>query len=316
MRLRNTLLLAVLFILLGAYVYFFELQKGGKKSEKLFPFKEDEVASIVLTYPEREIHLQQETSGKWKLTQPIQAAADESTISGILSALSASDIKRTIEKKPSPEDLKSFGLDRPAVKVSITLKNGITLPPLLMGAKTPLGNAAYVRRGSEPGVYLADASLSSVLERRLNDFRGKQILSFPRDQVAKIQIRTPTESLVLVKGEKEEWKIAAPKKVDAKAGAVADYLAELGRLRANEFVDDRPRDLRKYGLDAPALKISLEEKEGKNLGTLLIGSGGSESYFAKREGDPAIYAIDDSSYKLLHKQLSDFIAEERQEPKK
>ena len=175
MRLRNTLLLAVVFILLAAYIYFFELRKGEKdKSDRLLDFKGDEVAGIVLGYPEREIHLQREPSGKWKLTQPLQADADESTIGSILSALSASEIKRTLEKKPSPEDFKSFGLDRPQVKVSLTLKSGLTLTTLIVGAKTPLGDSAYIQRGSDPAVYLTGAALAFVLEKQPKDFLAEE----------------------------------------------------------------------------------------------------------------------------------------------
>ena len=178
MRLRNTLLLAAVLILLAAYIYFFELQKGASgKAEQLLNFKAEEAAAIVLSYPRREIQLQREASGKWKLIQPLRADADQSAIGGILAALSAGEIQRTLEKKPTPEDLKSFGLDRPAVKVLITLKNGITLPWLILGAKTPFGNAAYAQRGGEPSVYLTNGSLPSALERELNDFKDKPIVA-------------------------------------------------------------------------------------------------------------------------------------------
>jgi len=129
-RLRNTLFLVVIFILLGAYVYFVELEKAGtEKAEKLLQFKEDDVESIIFSYPEQEIHLSKETSGKWKITSPLQTGADESTISHLLTALNSSEIKRTIEEKPSTVDLKNFGLDHPQIKVSITLKKD-TPPPI------------------------------------------------------------------------------------------------------------------------------------------------------------------------------------------
>ena len=64
MRLRNTLVLASIFILLVAYVYFFELQKGPKeKTEKLLNFKEEEAQSLILNYPDREIRLRRDPQG-------------------------------------------------------------------------------------------------------------------------------------------------------------------------------------------------------------------------------------------------------------
>lgn len=451
MRLRNTLLLAIVFILLGAYVYLFEFQKGPKeKTQRLLNFKEEEAESLILNYPQQEIRLQKEPSGRWKITRPLETAADESTIGTILAALSTNEVKRTFEEKPSAEDLKNYGLDKPQVKVTLSLRNGIALPPILVGGKTPLGNSVYVRRGAEAGVLLTDASLRSNLERKLNDFRSKkilelrdeavqqlalkgsrgnfalskkediwfidrpryyradqaevqgivstirnmsaqdfveeslselkkygfdkprlrvtvstgeqegprellfgnrregkdevylvvdskgtvyavsesvlkqlekdltalrdkEILSFRQDQVAKVQISTPKESLALAKGEKEEWRVEAPKKEKAKQGAGPDYLTFLNHLKAKGFADDEAKDLKKYGLDFPSLKISIADKDGKKLGTLLLGSKTGAEYYAGREGSTTVYTVDEFSYNRLNKQLTDFLEEEKKE---
>jgi hypothetical protein len=313
-RLRNTFLLALVFILLGAYVYFFELQKGAKeKTERLLNFREEEVAGIILNYPQQEIRLRKEVLGRWKITHPLESAADESTVSAILAALNTGEVKRTFEGKPSEADLKNYGLDRPEVKVLITLRNGVALPPISVGAKTPVGNSAYIRRGAEPGVLLTDASIRSNLEKKLNDFRNKEILSVPRDQVAKLQITTPKETLVLAKGEKDEWRVEAPKKGVAKQPVVSDYLTLLSHLRAKGFADDEAKDLKKYGLDSPAVKISAAAKDGKIVATLLVGNKTGIEYYAAREGNPTVYTIDEFSYNELNKQLTDFLEQEKKE---
>jgi hypothetical protein len=316
-RRLKTLILAVLLIALGGYVYFFELSKGDKgKSEKLLDFKQDEAAAIDLTYPNRAIQIQKDPSGKWKLTQPARADADDSSVGSLLAALAASDVKRTLEKKPGAADLKSFGLEPPAVKVSITLKNGLTLPTLAVGAKTPLGDSAYARRGSDPGVYLTDGSILLTLEKEPNQLRDRTFFVFPRDQVTKIAITTPKQALTLAKGEKEEWTLEAPVKKTAKTEAANEYLSALARLRAKTFADDQPADLKQYGLDRAPLKISLDGKDGKNLAALQVGGKSADGYYVKAEGSPAVYTIDEISYSTLGKQPADFAAEEKPEPKK
>lgn len=452
MRLRNTLLAGFAFILLAAYVYYFELQKETKgKTERLLSFKEEEVAGIILNYPQQEIRLQREPLGRWKMTHPLEAAADEATVGSILAVLNASEVKRALEGNPSAADLENYGLGRPEVKVMISLRNGIALPPIFIGGKTPVGNSAYVRRGAGPAVLLTDASLRSNLERKLNDFRSKKIIEFreeavkqfvlrgakgdfalskkgkdwfldrpkyyradqeevkgllstirgmsaqefieespaelkkygldkPRlkvavfmgeeegqreilfgnkrrekndvyvvsdyqgtvyavaesvlqqlekdltalrdkeilslrgDQAAKLQISTPKESLVLTKGEKEEWRLEAPKKGKAKQAVVSDYLSLLSRLRAKGFADDDARDLKKYGLDSPALKISIADKEGKNLGTLLLAGKSGTDYYAGREGSQTVCTIDEFSFNQFNKQSTDFLEEEKKSP--
>ncbi len=451
MRLRNTLFLAGILILLVAYLYFFELPKREKdKGKTLLNFGEDEVASLVLTYPQQEIRLTKSPSGKWQIVNPLQAPADQSTISNLLSTLKTSEVKRTVEEKPAPQDLKAFGLDRPEVKVSISLKSGITLPALFVGSRTPVGDSAYVKRENEAAVLLTGASLLSSLERKLYDFRDKKIIEFkegavkqfalkgtkgefilskkeenwfldkpkayradpsvvrgmlstirnmsardfidesfsgqkkygldkprlqltlsmgekegqreirfgnqregkddiylaadsggtvytvqesvfkeldkdltelrdkeifpfPRDKLARLRVQTPQESWTLVKGEKEEWTVEAPKRGKAKQEAAADYLTALSLLRAKGFADDEPKDLRKYGLAPPPLKISLEGKDGKNLGILLLGKTSSGDYFAKRQESPTVFTIDEFSFNQLNKQLSGFVEGEKKE---
>lgn len=184
MRLRNTVVLAILFILLGAYIYFFELQKEtSKKTERLLSFKEEEVQGVVLNYPDREIRLQRDARGRWRLVYPLEAAADDSSVGAILSALSAGEVKRAFEEKPSRMDLQDYGLDKPEVKVSITLRNGTALPPILIGARTPVGNSVYVRRGADGGVILTDASIrANLAEKELYNRLNKQLADFLEEE--------------------------------------------------------------------------------------------------------------------------------------
>lgn len=448
MRLRNTLLLAFLFVLLGAYVFFFELQKRTTgKTEKLLNFKEEEVQSFVLNYPDREIRLQRDLQGRWGIVHPLEAPADESTVGAILSALNTSEAKRTVEEKPTAADLQNYGLDKPEVKVLISLRNGITLPSISVGAKTPVGNSSYVRRGADAGVLLTDASLRPSLEKNLNDLRNKQILevrpeavkrlvlrgskgdfalskkgdywfidpprsyradrmevhgilsairnlstrdfidesplelkkfgldkprlkisvvtgeeegvheilfgskpkgknevyavvdskgtvftvdenalkqfekdltelrdkeilSARRDQIARLEIRTAKDSLVLAQGKKDEWRVETPKQAKTKQEAVSKYLSLLSQLKAKGFADDEAKDLKKYGLDSPSVKLSIADKDGKSLGTLLLGSKTGNEYYAAREGSATVYTIDELSYNQLNKQLVDFLEEE------
>ncbi|HEY3306315.1 MAG TPA: DUF4340 domain-containing protein [Candidatus Binatia bacterium] len=317
MRRLNTLILAVLLIALGGYVYFFELAKDEKgKSERLINFKSDELTGIDLAYPKRALQLQKDPSGKWRLTQPLQTGADDAAVGSLIAAITAADIKRPLEKKPSAEDLKSFGLDTPAAKVSLTLKSGLTLPQLIVGAKTPLGDSAYVRRGSDPVVYLTGSALVFALDKEPNEIRDRTIVVFPVEKATRLQIQTTGQALVLAKGEKEEWTIESPLKKTAKADAVNGYFALLAQLRAKTFADDHPADLKKYGLDRAALEISIDGKDGKNLARLRVAGKSAVGYYATAEGSPTVYTIDERFYNQLRKQPADFAAEEKEKAKK
>ncbi len=307
MRLRNTLLLLGVFIILGGYIYLFELNRDiGEKGEKILDFAEEDVEAIVLIYRDQMIGLNRKPSGKWMLTQPLQAPADESVIHGILTALNFSEVKRIIEERPSKKDLATFGLDNPWVKLLITLKKEKTLPAILVGEKTPVGYSAYVKRANEPAVLLTSASLRSTLEKKLSDFRDKGILRVDPERVAKIEIQTEKVSLVLVRREGGDWRLEAPQNKEAKQAAVSAYLRTLTQLRATGFADNKSETLKKYGLKPPLLKISLAGKASERLGTLLIGENARGEFYAKNVGKPTVYIIDRFSYTQVNKTTSDF----------
>jgi hypothetical protein len=312
---RNTIALAVLLAALAGYYYFFELGKSDTKpSDKLLNFKPEDAAGVALDFPGRAIVLQRDAQGRWKLAAPLQAPADDQTVASIVSILSTSDIKRTLDKKPSQEDLKNFGLAPPTVKVTVTLKSGLTLPILNVGAKTPIGDSTYAQRANDPAVYLTDGSLSFALDRQPEDLRDKSILPLPQEPIARLEINAGGKPLVLTKDEKEQWKIEAPIQAPANGEAVNQYIFALARLQARSFIDN-PSDPRKYGMDKPAVKVTLGGAGGKTLAAIEAGKSGN-AWFARRDGETTIFAIDENSYKSLVKTPEDFKAQEKKPEEK
>lgn len=174
MRPRNTALLALVFVALAAYIYFYEARRDRAPISRLLPdLKPEDITGIVLSYPRAEIRLRKDPSGRWTVTHPVQSSANPSAVSEILAALSTSEIRRSVEKRPGPQDLRAFGFDPFTIRVALTVHGEKALPPLLVGAETRLGNSVYVKREGKPEVFLSSASLRATLDKRLDDFRDQ-----------------------------------------------------------------------------------------------------------------------------------------------
>ncbi|MCY3756668.1 MAG: hypothetical protein OXG96_03005, partial [Acidobacteria bacterium] len=95
---RNLGMVAVLFVGLGAFVYFYEIEGGKKREEaaeeakKLFRFDKEEVNSISLVRGDGSILLRKENDG-WKLVAPIEAKADEAAVEGLATELSSTQVE-------------------------------------------------------------------------------------------------------------------------------------------------------------------------------------------------------------------------------
>ncbi len=113
MKWKNLGVLAVVFALLSAYVYFYEI-KGEKKREeaeekakKLFQFEEKDIAQIDLKNPEGTLSLQKDKDS-WKMLKPVEAKADKSTCDSLAGDIVNVKVDRTIEDPNT--NWKNFGL--------------------------------------------------------------------------------------------------------------------------------------------------------------------------------------------------------------
>jgi hypothetical protein len=308
--LKKILVLLVLVAALGTYLFVYELpqaEKEGKK-EKLLQVEKDAVAAIVLVYPDREIELSRSEAG-WRVAKPVDVPADEAAVKSLLTTIADAEVQRTLDEMP--QDLASFGLDKPTVTVTLRMKDGAQPPPVAVGKNTAIGGRTYVRKGDEPKIHLTTSSLQFGLNKQVKDLRDKQLLVFQDDDVTRVEIqpagRTPT---TLVRADKDSWKVE-PGAYPADATEVRSYLASLRGARATDFPDDSPADLAKYGLDRPRLTVTVATgKDGGESRTLLLGAestaGSQKQVYAKRGDQPTVYALGEWSFRGLDKTAGQF----------
>src|SRR5215207_477137 len=149
MNQRKSLLMLVVLLILGGYIYFVEVPREQKEAEgkKLVVLDKDAVAEIALTYPERAVTLKKTEAGKWRITQPVEADADESTVNNLITAVVDAEVKRTLDEVP--QDLTVYGLNAPVTKMKLTLKDGKSLPLVSLGKDTPVGFSVYAQKEGE-----------------------------------------------------------------------------------------------------------------------------------------------------------------------
>jgi len=104
------------------------------------------------------------------------------------------------------------------------------------------------------------------------------------------------------------WRLAKPVNDAANDDAVTKLLdaASGARIEAGDFIADEDSRAAEFGLDKPSLKLAVFE--GDSSRTLLIGSevkGQAQKLYAKREGDPTIFALGKKDVEGLEKSLAD-----------
>src|SRR5262249_2880863 len=102
-------------------------------------------------------------------------------------------------------------------------------------------------------------------------------------------------------------------KEPSKAGAIQRFVDDLRDLRGSGIAAEPTKDLKRFGLDAPDLRVTLSDREGKPLGAVLLAKHDGK-YYGVREGGPTAFEIRDYMYTRLDKQQRDFVGPEEPPP--
>src|SRR5262249_42138517 len=100
-----------------------------------------------------------------------------------------------------------------------------------------------------------------------------------------------TDPLTLAKDTSGKWAITTPKPLAADQEAAASLVSTVSTLSSDRLVDEKPSDLKQFGLASPALEVDVTTKDKPQK--LLIGDDtptGSGA-FAMLSGDPRLFTI-------------------------
>jgi hypothetical protein len=303
MRLRNTLILALLLIGLGAYLYFVESKQIAQeaKKQKLVELNADDVTGVTLIYPDREIALEKGDGG-WRMTKPVAAAADDITVKNLIHAIADAEVKKTIDEVPA--DLTQFGLAQPAVTVKVTTKD-TALPDLRVGKTTAVSASTYVQRADQPKLYLTGSAFHAGMDKQVKDLRDKKIVELKEDDINRIALHGPDGDLLLTKAD-GNWKIEQPTALRADGNAVRALLSAVRNLRATDFANDAPSDadLATYGLDAPKTQLVFTAADGKET-RVLVGKEADQGLYVKTGDRPTTFIVGKWASHDLAKNVND-----------
>jgi hypothetical protein len=306
--LRSTIALLVVLVGLGAYIYFVTSKKTGdaaSKQEKLFASVEpDKIEELKIKSATGEITSIKKEGDAWKVTAPVAAPASASEASAITGALEQLDIVRVVDENPA--DLKEYGLDSPRLEVDFKSADGKPSGVLLVGEKTATGANLYARRGDQKRVVLIGASQETTLNKSTFDLRDKTVVKFDRGKVDGVDVNLEGKPLEFAKSG-SEWKVARPIAARADFSSVEALVGrvETAQMKSIVTTTPTPQDLKKYGLDKPAVTVNLHL--GSARASLMIGGKADDGGFYARDGSkPDVVTVDSTLVDDLKKKLDDY----------
>ncbi|MCF8032570.1 MAG: DUF4340 domain-containing protein [Desulfarculaceae bacterium] len=227
-----------------------------------------------------------EKAHRWDMVSPVKSQADGMQVGRLLSAVLEGQIKGRIEK---PGELKGFGLDPAAIKLTLTDRKG-DQAVLLLGNLSPTKEFAYAAVPGGDEVWLVEPTLRGAVNRTVFELRDKAVLDFIVNKVSGLEINTGKQPLKLerVKGGAEpQWRFAGGGEADT--SAVEDLLFQVHGLMALDFLD-KGVHLDKMGFEPPQGGVVLNLEGGGKKGILIGGpvTGREERYVRRLSGGPVM----------------------------
>lgn len=305
--LRSTLLLLVVLLGLGGYIYFQGATPTDTttKTEKLFPgFDAQKLDEMKVKSESGEVTTLKRTDGVWSITSPITALASDTEVSGITSAVEALEVARIVDEAPT--DLKEYGLDTPKIEVDFSGDGGKLTGRLLVGGKTATGGNLYARRGDQPRVVLVGTTGETALNRTTFEIREKRFVKLERAKVDAIELQIGSTSGELTK-KGEDWVLAKPLTARADTSAVDGLFGalETTEMKSVASANPTPADLKKYGLDKPAANITL--RSGTDRRSIAIGGKADDTaVYVRDSSKPDVYTVETTTTDTLKKAVDDY----------
>jgi len=179
MSARIPIILLIIAAILLAYVLLFERGRPGRKEIDsrsgllLETVVRERITRIRIASGGERIALRREGEGfdeTWTLEEPKQAPADPEVIEDYLRNWEFAIPVRTLQS-PTPDDVQSFGIDKP--RAEVTFEMGRAKVRVSLGSGSPVDGGGYVRIDDQQQVTVVGDDIVALFERSADAFELK-----------------------------------------------------------------------------------------------------------------------------------------------
>ncbi|MEH2066406.1 MAG: DUF4340 domain-containing protein [Nostoc sp.] len=180
---RTTLILILLALGLGGFVYFSEIrgatvrEENKEQKQQIFSFREDDVQSLTVKTKKLTLNLErnrESSNPKWLIKSPISGLGNDAIVSYLMDLLVKGKSERTLSTPA--KDLTEFALDQPQATINITLKNRQS-HQLILGKSNFNGSFLYAltdpatKPNGNINVLLVSTDFANAVNRELSEWK-------------------------------------------------------------------------------------------------------------------------------------------------
>jgi Domain of unknown function (DUF4340) len=254
------------------------------RDKRLLTMSPDKISRVEISGKNGEIEFGH-NKDEWQILKPKPMRADADAVSELVRKLTDARMDLSGPDTAAKESASAFAHGTPVATVTLTDESAMQQLQLRKDK-----DAYYAKSSVVEGAYKVGSDLGEALNKKVDDFRNKKLMSFGYSEPSKIEIRGGSKSYSLLRGGEDWWDNG--KKMDD--ASVESLISKLRDLSADKFVDS--------GFTSPVIEATVTSSDGKRVEKVLISKSGS-NYISKRENDPTLYELPATSVDELQKSL-------------
>lgn len=309
MKIRGLLIATVVCAVLAGVLYWSDHRKSSAEAAKptsdsspaILKLDENSITRVEIKKKDAPAIELAKNGSDWKITEPKAYAADQSSVSSMLSTISSLNSERLVDDKSS--DLQRYGLAQPSIELGVTEKDNKT-QHLLLGDDTPAGNAVYAALAGDPRVFTIAGYQKNSIAKGLNDLRDKRLLTMNADKVSRVEIAGKNGDFEFGR-DKDEWQILKPKPMRADSSSVGDLVSKLTDARMDlGSADSTTKEADSaFAHGTPVATVKATSDSGTQ--ELQIRKN-KDTYYAKSNVVEGAYKVGNDLGSAVDKKVDDF----------
>jgi hypothetical protein len=205
----------------------------------------------------------------------------------------------------NPENHGRLGVSEQEGRLLSVYSGGDEELSVIIGGRTRGSRGAYVRRPGGDEVYTVQGMIVSLVNRAVDDWRERQILSVGRGDIAGIEYEYGDTTFSLAR-DSAGWRLE-PAGVALEETAISSVLNQLSGLRGIGFAADTVADTLTW---EPAARVRVVGPGEAAVGDLTFLKRAEDvGYYVRRAGSPVVYTLSKYSGDQILKREADLVPE-------
>ena len=283
------------------------------RNKAIHEYPQSEIAEVEVSNSKGSFILKKVEDNKWLLARE-DVPADTAEARKLVSTLT--ELRATDFASEDGKNLASFGLAKPAAKITLTsmVKDKPRLV-LLVGKEK---GKAYVQREGKTTVYEVEKDTPEKLDKAGMDLRSLELAHFSRFEVKKFKLEKGKDSLEFTKAG-SEWSMPLDPNFKVDSNKVDALLTKLQDTKIAKYTTEKAATL---GLDKPQFTLRVFEKKDTSESetvTLKFGrkvkAATGNLVATERKGLATPFYINEEDFRKLSLSKQDFAKVEVEAPK-